>query len=59
MLKKEYIAPELTAIRIETMQMIATSSKNLNELLEDDNVDIIVDDSEVDVFNSHNNNYEW
>jgi len=59
MLKKEYITPELTAIRIETMQMIATSSKNLNELLEDENVDIIVDDSEVDVFNSHNNNYEW
>jgi hypothetical protein len=58
-MKKQYISPELETVRIATMQMIATSSQSLDELLTDEDVKIIPDDTPVDEFLTHGDDFVW
>ena len=58
-MKKEYISPELMAIRLETMQMMATSSDSLSDLLADDDINIIPTDDPVDEFFSHDDDFDF
>jgi hypothetical protein len=41
------------------MQMIATSSQSLDELLTDEDVKIIPDDTPVDEFLTHGDDFVW
>ena len=58
-MKKEYISPELEAIRIATMQMIAASSQSLDDLLVDDDIKIIPDDTPIEEFFSHGDDFDF
>ncbi len=59
-MKKEYISPELEAIRIQTMQMLAAStSLSLDELLVEDDVKIIPDTTPIEEFFSHDDNFDF